>query len=87
MKLSELLESKNDLHFGFEDKSNAAKTEAALKAAGIKCQPNSNAGIYYFNFDSAKDMKAAVKIAQGVIDFSQESEWIPLRVRHSHRRS
>jgi hypothetical protein len=85
MKVTELFEAKlqvkqggkrdEDATFGFESKSNAAKTAKALKASGIKFERNSNFGIEYFHFDSMKDLRAAVKIAQGVIDFSQEHEW------------
>lgn len=67
--------SSENNHFGFEDRSNAQKTESALKDAGIAFKRHSNFGIFYFDFESAADLKKAVKIVKSVIDKSVESEW------------
>lgn len=67
--------STEELHFGFEDRANATKADRALKAAGIKFTRDSNGGIFYFNFESKADMKKAIKVAEQVIDKSEESEW------------
>lgn len=67
--------SSENNHFGFEDRLNAQKTESALKDAGIAFKRHSNFGIFYFDFESAADLKKAAKIAKSVIDKSVESEW------------
>jgi hypothetical protein len=67
--------SSEDHSFGFEDRANAKKTDAALKSADIEFTRSQAGGIFYFHFDSAADMKKAVRLAKGVIDKSEESEW------------
>jgi len=65
----------DDNSFGFEDRLNAQKTESKLKDAGIKFKRTQNFGVFYFHFDSAADLKKAVRLAKRVIDKSEESEW------------
>lgn len=73
VKLGGISTEKN--HFGFEDRLNAQKVASALKDAEIAFTRSSAGGIFYFDFDSAADLKKAVKIAKSVIDKSVESEW------------
>ena len=67
--------SDEDNSFGFEDRLNAQKTDSELKSASIKFTRTQAGGIFYFHFDSAADMKKAVRLAKKVIDKSEESEW------------
>lgn len=64
-----------DSSFGFEYRLNAQKVEAELKDAGVAYRRTSAGGIFYFHFDSAADLKRAVKLAKRVIDYDEESEW------------
>ena len=67
--------SAEDHSFGFEARANAKKTDDALKGADIKFKRTQAGGIFYFHFDSAADMRKAVRLAKGIIDKSEESEW------------
>lgn len=67
--------SKEPIHFGFENKSNADKAKKALKEADIEYDYTENFGIYYFDFKNKSTINKAIKIVKDVIDKTKESEW------------
>ena len=61
--------------FGFQDRLNAEKVATSLKDAEIAFKRTSPFGLFHFDFADEATLKKAVKIAKGVIDKSEESEW------------
>ena len=72
--IEDLLETVNP-HFGLEDSGNARKARAAMKDVDIHFTSDNNFGITYFYFKTKKEMARAIKLVNGEIDKSKESEW------------
>ena len=65
-----------NLEFGLMDSTNAKKAEEAIKKAGLEADKSSGGGITYFNFSTKKELNAAIKAVEKVIDKSKEDgEW------------